>query len=361
LRGGKTRVLITSRSDEAWLGSTNRFHIPLGGLKGEELWDYCTAILRDFNFKVDRNDPELSPLLKLLDGHPLTMRAVLPELERRSLTSIIESLEKNLAGLSQSDADIGSESRLYATLGFLNESVPDELQELRIPLSLHERYVDGDYLSAMAEQVDEVRWPRDQIDRFLSALCTAGLLRDIGQSIYEMHPLLSRYLRALNLPDPNDRWHRGFVDVMGTLADNVAPKPLHEQRSVFHWHGTNFEFARQQAEHQDMGAHLGAITQALPVHALNTRRFDRAVDLFEEHAEFEIQEDREDLAAATYHQLGIIAEEQRDFAAAETWYRKALAVFEKLNDAHSGEVVKRSLARLAELQQQDSEGDDSEE
>ena len=31
-------------------------------------------------------------------------------------------------------------------------------------------------------------------------------------------------------------------------------------------------------------------------------------------------------AAITYHQLGIIAEEQRDFAAAERWYQKALAI-----------------------------------
>ena len=261
LRGGKTRVLITSRSDEAWLGATNRFHIPLGGLKGEELWDYCTAILRDFNFKVDRNDPELTRLLELLDGHPLTMRAVLPELERRSLTSIIESLEKNLAGLSKNDADIGSESRLYATLGFLNESVPDELQELRIPLSLHERFVDGDYLHAMAKQVDEAAWPREKIDRFQSALCTAGLLRDIGQSIFEMHPLLSRYLRALNLPDSDDRWHRAFVGFMSTLADHYASKHLHEQRSVFHWHGTNFETARREATRLSMNDAFAYVTQ----------------------------------------------------------------------------------------------------
>ena len=39
-------------------------------------------------------------------------------------------------------------------------------------------------------------------------------------------------------------------------------------------------------------------------------------------------------AAITYHQLGMIAQEQRDFASAEQWYRKALAIKEKQGDEH---------------------------
>ena len=50
----------------------------------------------------------------------------------------------------------------------------------------------------------------------------------------------------------------------------------------------------------------------------------------------------------TYHQLGRVAEEQRDFAAAEGWYRKALAIFERLHDLHLATVVQKSLQRLAE-------------
>jgi tetratricopeptide (TPR) repeat protein len=52
-------------------------------------------------------------------------------------------------------------------------------------------------------------------------------------------------------------------------------------------------------------------------------------------------------AAMTYHQLGRIAEEQRDFAAAETWYRKALPVWEKLGDEHSAASTYGQLGVLA--------------
>ena len=57
--GRASKVIITSRSDEAWLGITNRFAIPLGGLQGEERWDYCEAILRDLGLTIDRKDAEL--------------------------------------------------------------------------------------------------------------------------------------------------------------------------------------------------------------------------------------------------------------------------------------------------------------
>ena len=36
--------------------------------------------------------------------------------------------------------------------------------------------------------------------------------------------------------------------------------------------------------------------------------------------------------ASAYHQLGIIAQVQRDFSAAEGWYKKALAITEKLGN-----------------------------
>ena len=85
----------------------------------------------------------------------------------------------------------------------------------------------------MAKQVD-ASWTRDQIDRFLGALAVAGLLHDRGQGIFEMHPALTGFLRATRPPGaaggPGEPWSRAFVDLMGTLADDLAPRELHEQR-----------------------------------------------------------------------------------------------------------------------------------
>ena len=51
-------------------------------------------------------------------------------------------------------------------------------------------------------------------------------------------------------------------------------------------------------------------------------------------------------AAPTYHQLGIAAQDQRDFETAEEWYLKALDIFERLEERTYAEVVQRGLDNL---------------
>jgi hypothetical protein len=46
LRGGKTKVIVTSRSKEEWLSPQQRFVLRLGGLDREERWEYCNAVIR---------------------------------------------------------------------------------------------------------------------------------------------------------------------------------------------------------------------------------------------------------------------------------------------------------------------------
>ena len=52
-------------------------------------------------------------------------------------------------------------------------------------------------------------------------------------------------------------------------------------------------------------------------------------------------------AAITYHHLGIIAEEQRDFTTAEEWYLKSLAIFEKQGDEHGAARTYHHLGMIA--------------
>ena len=98
IQGGRSKVLITSRSEETWLPAPLRYKLPLGGLTGESRWEFCTAILRNLGIQTNRADPDLAALMDTLDGHPLLMRAVLPRLEGgRSAKSILQELQGNLA------------------------------------------------------------------------------------------------------------------------------------------------------------------------------------------------------------------------------------------------------------------------
>jgi hypothetical protein len=55
LRGGCSKVLITSRSEEEWLG-VERVKISLNGLQGEERREYCERILGDLGITIARED-----------------------------------------------------------------------------------------------------------------------------------------------------------------------------------------------------------------------------------------------------------------------------------------------------------------
>ncbi|MGB5064724.1 MAG: CHAT domain-containing protein, partial [Candidatus Competibacter sp.] len=186
LRGGASKVIITSRGPEAWLGSDRCFPLSLGGLQGEERWEFCATILRDLGLEADQQDDGLKNLMDVLGGHPLAMRALLPRLREVSAKALAEQLRGRIPLESGDD----SQTRLFAALEFVEEALPTELRPLLLPLGLHERFVDADYLEMMAQGADS-RFSRTDIERLLAMLAVSGLLRPLGQDIHEMHPALT--------------------------------------------------------------------------------------------------------------------------------------------------------------------------
>jgi len=351
IQGGRSKVLITSRSEEAWLPSQLRYKLSLGGLTGESRWEFCTAILRNLGIQTNRDDPELAALMDTLDGHPLLMRAVLPRLEGgRSAKSILSELQGNLAQPG-ADAD-PTQKKVYATLRFVEDGLPQDLRPLLIPLALHDRFVDADDIEAMADSANQTHVTRARIDCLLSALATAGLVRDRGQAIYELHPALTGFLRSTLLMQvpaaERESWQCAFVDIMGSLADALAPKELHEQRPYFHIHSANFHAALALAESLAMDTDFGALTQSLAAYAQNTLNFDSAARLFERLGEHERVRGNSEGEAGAYHQLGRIAQERRDFETAEQWYLKSLEISEKQGNEHDAAGTYHQLGRIAE-------------
>ena len=350
MRGGASKVIITSRSDEAWLDMQRRV-VPLGGLQGEERWSYCDRVLEQLGIRINRDDEAFAELVELLGGHPLAIRAILPHLEQRTAASVASTLRTNVTQLGGAGGE--AQSKLFATLRFVEQSLPEALRPLLVPLALHERFVDADYLEVMAKTAPGA-WSRRQIDEFCHALGGAGLLRDRGQSIHEMHPALTGYLRVTVLgdgaADTTAAWTRAFVGFMAEYANRLAPKELHEQRFGFHVHGASFYRALGEAGRLGLGAEEGALTQALAAYAQHTRAFREAHDLFLRLAEQQSRQGSAEGEAGAYHQLGISAQEQRDFAAAEQWYRKSLAIEEKQGNEHGAAITYHQLGISAQEQ-----------
>jgi len=265
-------------------------------------------------------------------------------LESRTSASIVAAIRTNIEALDLGDDAVGAKVR--ATLRFVEQSLPVDLQPLLVPLALHERYAEADSLEQMAERAG-LSVTRSEIDRFFSALCVAGLVREMGPSIYELHPALTGFLRSHPFGAPTAAaWTRGFVEVMGHLADALAPKELHEQRFGFHVHGANFHCALREAERLGMDQFIGALLQSLAVYAQNVRDFSTAERLFGQLASLWARLGHPGEAGA-YHQLGMVAQERRDFDQAEKWYLKSLAISEKRGDEHGAARTYGQLGNAA--------------
>ena len=343
LRHGKSKVIITSRSSETWLTTTVCYRLPLEGLRGEECWLYCNAVVRDLGLTLDRSDKTYSDLMEKLDGHPLAMRAVLLRLEQTSASSLLKALEQGFVGAAQDD----STARIYAALALLEASFPPQFNTVLPFIGLHQRYVDLGSLEAMAKN-SEAATDRTTIEACCVALERAGLIHPQGNGIYAMHPALNGYLRQHH--PAGTAVQRAFVDLMGSFADLLAPKQLHEQRAPFYWHGANFYFALSLAMLLDMVDAIAALTQSLAVFAENNRDFQSAERLCANLADHCSQYHNDKGVAIAYHQLGIIAEKQRNFAQAEQWYQKSLAISEKQDNEYGAAMTYHQLGMIAEAQ-----------
>jgi len=332
LNGGLTKIFITSRSTEDWLG--RRLILQLEGLRTEEQWEFCNLIVRALKLDVDRNDENFIELMDLLDGHPLSMQIVLPRLAQMTAAEVLEALRKNIAdlGLGSSEA----EDRVWATFALIDKSVPDNLRPLLVPLSFFSRYAPFDLLAVLVKEVGYPATTSD-LERLGAILVTSGVARPFSNSdLYKIHPLFTAHLRARvnsgkSIPATEvDKWATPFVDQVARSADQLWSKPFNQQQAPFEMMGLTFEYALELALRLQMNTHVTALFQALGTYAINSRNFKEAAQLYKRLAAFSDGLKNFSALSTAYYQLAILAQKTNNLDEAEDYHKKALALKEKI-------------------------------
>ena len=341
LRGGETKVIITSRTSEDWLSLQECFRLTLGGLEGEGLWEYCSAVVADLGLAFDRECKVYKALMDKLEGNPLATRAILLRLKERPAQALLAELEDELKGMDGDDAT----NRIQAALAVFERGLnPAFAPALRL-LGLHEHFADKRLISQMlGEAAGDV-----PLNDCFAALESAGLCRHDRDGIYQLHPALRGCLARLYPAFDVER--RGFVGVMGSLADTFTPKPLHEQRYVFTLFSANFHRALKLARELSVQKNVLALTQGLASYAKNTRSFLEAERLYNQLAEASKEHGNTQGEAVAYHQLGMVAEERRDFDTAEDLYKKSLAIKLEQGDEYGAAATYHQLGSVASERQ----------
>ena len=350
LRRGRTKVLITSRSEEAWLQVQSCYRLPLSGLMGEDLWEYCNAVVRDLGLTLDRSNETYAAILDKLCGNPLAIRSILLRLKNCSAKQLLTDLEKSFEGVEGDE----STRRLQAAYAVFGSGLTGQYLPVLQLTSLYEYYADTDHVKLMLDASGCSVDP-DMVDSYYHILEKAGFCTHAGKNVYQLHPALRGYLQQQTpAPEPVQR---GFVDIMGSFADVLAGKPLYQVKTIYQMNIANFYYARRLAEVQNMDKKYMALTQSLAYHAEEMRRFAEAHQLYSALAEKAESLNHWNGAASAYHQLGIIAEEQRDFSGAEVWYKRSLAIEEKQGDEHGAAITYHQLGSIAQGQRDFSDAE----
>jgi tetratricopeptide (TPR) repeat protein len=196
--GAQSAVLITSRSTEDWLGgAVSRTAVP--GLSPREADEYATYLLESSpTAQRRRADRGYVDLMEWLDGHPLSMRLVLPHLKQRTPHDLLNALH----GVTTLPGEPGGDpaTSLSASIAYSYGQLPGGTRRLLMAVALFRGVVDEAALGmfSTAPYVPDrfAHVPKDAWRHALEAAAAVGLLTPVssGASIYRIHPALPVHL-----------------------------------------------------------------------------------------------------------------------------------------------------------------------
>ena len=459
LRGGKSWVLITSRREERWLDCGYRL-VDLRGLREQDVEELAAKILQTAGVDRAELSSEYLELLKLLGGHPLSLRVVLPHLKTQNPGQLIEALRQGLDTFQGAEEE-GRDKSLTVSLDYSFAKLSERARRHLPFLALFCDRVSADWLHLFSGSLDNSFGQTYQVIfvenlqkqdwlRLLNEAVEAGVLELLGYNIYKIHPALPWYLRQkLREHHPEtevSELEKKLLIFYGMLAKKfreqitsiteIANLILIEESNFLQnmrlaaqlqcWEcsgiillalgqvyerlgrRSEFKMLRQRALRQ-IGIHIaeakakgqsafglwiylrgidanesaqsgdlesaGQIYQeihdelialnnlsanediASSIHNLgyiaqSQRQFEQAIICYQKA--LQIRENLGDIhnAASDYHQLGTVAAEQRQFEQAEAYYQKALSIYEAVGDFYMATNEYHNLGVIAEEQRQ---------
>ena len=211
--GGRSAVLVTSRAEETWLDDggapgpgdaaapVRLRRIRVAGLPLEEATEYAGDLLAPYPAAAPRRaNRAFGELMQWLDGHPLSMRLVLPHLDSTDPAALLAGLQGTAPLPGWDDGQGGRLTSLPASLGYSYAHLGPAHQRLLAAVCLFHGTADADVLAGFSAS-DGVPQrfqggSREAWGAVLDAAAGAGLLTGLGRGMYRLHPALPAYLAA---------------------------------------------------------------------------------------------------------------------------------------------------------------------
>ncbi|MCG6137550.1 MAG: tetratricopeptide repeat protein [Nostoc sp. LLA-1] len=206
LVGGKTRVVLGSRSREEWLQSQTFKHnvYELQGLDQEARTELAEKILERnvAAHLVDgiRQDADFEKLMKLLAGYPLAMKVVLTNLQRQSPQEILQGLQSADVNL-----DVVSEDKTKSILKcveYSHSNLSPDAQKLLLCLAPFSGFINRGNISDYIKELEKLEplndYCFDKLDDAIQEAINWGLLSliDSDQNLLKIQPIFPYFLKT---------------------------------------------------------------------------------------------------------------------------------------------------------------------
>ncbi|MGB3405121.1 MAG: tetratricopeptide repeat protein [Microcoleaceae cyanobacterium] len=422
LVGGKTRIVLGSRSGEDWLrNDTFRTNLyPLQGLDTQARSLLAERILNRHaagKVEVIKADDNFKRLIKLLAGYPLAMEVVLANLKRQSPSEILTALQAADINLDEDSED--KTKSILKCVEYSHSNLSPTAQKLLLCLAPFSGFIVRSAIPEYVKQLKELEpfqdYEFDQFDDAIQEAINWGLLSvrfEENPHLLNIQPVFPYFLKtklnALNaatykvLQKGFKRHYQGLAgDYQQLMKSKEADKrqigiflcrleyenlynaleiSLQQQDSVSivyclsiyldltedvqtHLKLLEWVIEAQTAYPDEMrtgeiGLDLIQILGLLATCYLKNQNYRKAKQFYNKVIDLTqllegvSEEQKQFTIACTYHYLGRIAFEQRQWQHSQRYCKDALNIFIKYDNQSQQASIHHTLGRVAEEQRQ---------
>jgi len=421
LVGGKTKVILGSRSEETWLQRrTFKENIyPLQGLDQESRTELAERIL-ERQAKSRKNaikkDDYFKRLMKLLAGYPLAMEVVLANLKRQSPEEIWQGLQ--LAEL----VNVGDEDKtnnIIKCVEYSHSNLSEEAQKLLLCLAPFSGFINRDFIPFYSEELQKLEplqgYQFDQFDAAIEEAIHWGLLSPMSEelpSLLTIQPIFPYFLKTKLkelAPETQAAIWEGFKnhyrDLAGYYDDLLDSKnPQEKQWGILfcRWEYENLFHALQiclekqediyiffclhnyfvatndvssklklcesvcqacqtypeQIKTGIIGSNIVGALGNLAIAYNNTKNYEQAKQTYLKVIELTQnlqgvdEQQKASILGTTYHNLGRVAQELREWEQARSYYQQAIEICIEYGAAGGTQSAASTLHNLGAVAQE---------
>ena len=421
---GQTKVVLGSRSDEAWLqdvftveGKVNRYR--LRGLDAEARTVLAEKILAatalgQREIENIRKEKDFERLMGLLAGYPLAMEVVLANLARQSAAEVLAGLDAADVNLDSGEAD--KTKSILTCVEYSHSNLSAAAQKLLLCLAPFKGFIFRPMLPNYVQELQKLEpfadWEFDQFEAAVDEAMRWGLLSPYFEGedgrLLRIQPVFPYFLKAklaavdeavrAGLATGFKNHYRGLAAQYDQMMESKEPEQRklgvffcgleyenlfsalqtclvrQESFSIYRCLDTYLNTSNNPAGRLQLGELIKQAKAEYSAEALQEQAGWEFVDAFLKLGNAYVKAQQYPLARATYqdglnlleavtsvesaqkqsavatltHQLGIVAEELREYEQARAHFQQALDIKVEYGDRYSQASTYHQLGRVAQ-------------